>query len=250
LTVKRILVSQPKPESEKSPYFGLAEKHKLKIDFRSFIHVEGISSQEFRKNRIALEDYNAVILTSRNGVDHYFRMLQEMRVPIRDSVKYFCVSEAIGFYLQKYVIYRKRKIFHGKQTFADLILVLKKHREEKFLLPCSDIMKQEIPDLLESNKLEYTKAVIYKTVCSDLSDLTNVDYDMLVFFSPSGIKSLFKNFPNFRQNDTRIAAFGPTTARAVEQAGLTLNVKAPLPNAPSMTMAIEQYLKSLNGKKK
>jgi len=244
------LVSQPKPESEKSPYFGLAEKHKLKIDFRSFIHVEGISSQEFRKNRIALEDYNAVILTSRNGVDHYFRMLQEMRVPIRDSVKYFCVSEAIGFYLQKYVIYRKRKIFHGKQTFADLILVLKKHREEKFLLPCSDIMKQEIPDLLESNKLEYTKAVIYKTVCSDLSDLTNVDYDMLVFFSPSGIKSLFKNFPNFRQNDTRIAAFGPTTARAVEQAGLTLNVKAPLPNAPSMTMAIEQYLKSLNGKKK
>ena len=242
--VLSILVSQPKPESDKSPYYGLAEKHKLKIDFRSFIHIEGINAQEFRKERVGLENYNAVIFTSRNAVDHYFRMCEEMRVPIRDSVKYFCVSEAIAYYLQKYVIYRKRKIFHGKQTFNDLIALLKKHNEGQFLLPCSDILKQEIPVKLEENELEYTKAVIYRTVCSDLSDLANVNYDMLVFFSPSGIKSLFQNFPGFQQNSTRIAAFGPTTAQAVEDAGLTLNVRAPLPHAPSMTMAIEAYLKA------
>jgi len=246
--VSSILVSQPKPESEKSPYFGLAEKHKLKIDFRSFIHVEGIGAQEFRKDRVALEQFNAVIFTSRNAVDHYFRMCEEMRVPVRDSVKYFCVSEAIGYYLQKYVVYRKRKIFHGKQTFGDLIALLKKHNDGVFLLPCSDILKQDIPNQLDKNELEFSKAVIYKTVCSDLSDLSNVNYDMLVFFSPSGIKSLFQNFPEFKQNDTRIAAFGPTTAKAVEDAGLTLNVRAPLPHAPSMTMAIEDYLKSANKK--
>ncbi|MBL4577839.1 MAG: uroporphyrinogen-III synthase [Flavobacteriales bacterium] len=244
--VQSILVSQPQPESAKSPYFGLAEKHKVKIDFRSFIHIEGISAQEFRKDRIAIAEHNAVIFTSRNAVDHYFRMCEEMRVPIRDSVKYFCVSEAIAYYLQKYVVYRKRKIFHGKQTFSDLIVVLKKHNEGRFLLPCSDILKQEIPDKLELNELEYSKAVIYRTVCSDLSDLADVNYDMLVFFSPSGIKSLFKNFPEFEQNKTRIAAFGPTTAQAVEDAGLTLNVRAPLPHAPSMTMAIEDYLKNSN----
>ncbi|MBL4755659.1 MAG: uroporphyrinogen-III synthase [Flavobacteriales bacterium] len=244
--VLSILVSQPKPESEKSPYFGLAEKHKLKIDFRSFIHIEGIGAQDFRKDRVALETFNAVIFTSRNAVDHYFRICEEMRVPVRDSVKYFCVSEAIGYYLQKYVVYRKRKIFHGKQTFGDLISVLKKHNDGPFLLPCSDILKQDIPTQLNSNELEFSKAVIYKTVCSDLSDLSNVNYDMLVFFSPSGIKSLFQNFPEFKQNDTRIAAFGPATAKAVEDAGLTLNVRAPLPHAPSMSMAIEDYLKTAN----
>lgn len=242
--VQSILVSQPKPESEKSPYYGLAEKLKIKIDFRSFIHIEGISAQEFRKDRIALEEFSSVIFTSRNAVDHYFRMCEEMRVPIRDSVKYFCVSEAIAYYLQKYVVYRKRKIFHGKQTFGDLISVLKKHCEGKFLLPCSDLLKKDIPQQLESNELEYSKAVIYNTVCSDLSDLANVNYDMLVFFSPSGIKSLFKNFPEFEQNKTKIAAFGPTTAKAVEDAGLKLDVRAPLPHAPSMTMAIEEYLKT------
>ena len=247
--VQSILVSQPQPESDKSPYYGLAEKLKVKIDFRSFIHVEGIGAQEFRKDRIALDQFNAVIFTSRNAVDHYFRMCEEMRVPIRDSVKYFCVSEAIGYYLQKYVIYRKRKIFHGKQTFGDLIGVLKKHYEGPFLLPCSDILKKDIPKYLEDNNLEYSKAVIYRTVCSDLSDLSNVNYDMLVFFSPSGIKSLFQNFPEFKQKETRIAAFGPTTAKAVEDAGLTLNVRAPLPHAPSMTMAIEDYIKTANKKK-
>ncbi|MBL4657244.1 MAG: uroporphyrinogen-III synthase, partial [Flavobacteriales bacterium] len=186
----------------------------------------------------------AVIFTSRNAVDHYFRMCEEMRVPIRDSVKYFCVSEAIAYYLQKYVVYRKRKIFHGKLTFGDLIATLKKHNEGKFLLPCSDILKKDIPELLDSNDLEFTKAEIYNTVCSDLSDLANVNYDMLVFFSPSGIKSLFQNFPEFEQNSTKIAAFGPTTHKAVEDAGLTLNIRAPLPHAPSMTMAIEDYIKT------
>ena len=242
--VQSILVSQPEPESEKSPYFGLAEKLKVKIDFRSFIHIEGITAQDFRKDRVALEEYNAVIFTSRNAVDHYFRMCEEMRVPIRDSVKYFCVSEAIAYYLQKYVVYRKRKIFHGKLTFGDLIATLKKHNEGKFLLPCSDILKKDIPELLDSNDLEFTKAEIYNTVCSDLSDLANVNYDMLVFFSPSGIKSLFQNFPEFEQNSTKIAAFGPTTHKAVEDAGLTLNIRAPLPHAPSMTMAIEDYIKT------
>ena len=190
-----------------------------------------------------------MIFTSRNAVDHYFRLCGEMRVPIRDSVRYFCVSEAIAYYLQKYVVYRKRKVFFGKQTFRDLLGTLLKHKEDQFLLPCSDILKKEIPMLLEENGLSYTKSIFYRTVCSDLSDLANVNYDMLVFFSPSGIKSLFQNFPEFRQNDTRIAAFGPTTAKAVESAGLTLNVKAPMPNAPSMTMAIEHYLKKVNGKK-
>ena len=249
LEIKTILVSQPKPESERSPYYNLAEKHKIKIDFRSFIHVEGIESQEFRKDRIAIEDYHSVIFTSRNAVDHYFRLCKDMRVPIRDSVKYFCVSEAIAYYLQKYVVYRKRKIFFGKQTFSDMLGVLLKHKDDKFLLPCSDILKQEIPSLLEENDLAYTKSIFYRTVCSDLSDLANVNYDMLVFFSPSGIKSLFQNFPEFCQNETKIAAFGPTTARAVESAGLTLNLKAPMPNAPSMTMAIEHYLKKVRGKK-
>jgi uroporphyrinogen-III synthase len=249
LEIKTILVSQPKPENEKSPYYNLADKHKIKIDFRSFIHVEGIESQEFRKDRVAIEKYNSVIFTSRNAVDHYFRLSKEMRVPIRDSVKYFCVSEAIAYYLQKYVVYRKRKVFFGTQTFSDLLQTLSKHNEDKFLLPCSDILKKEIPSLLKENGIEYTKSIFYRTVCSDLSDLVNVNYDMLVFFSPSGIKSLFQNFPEFRQNETKIAAFGPTTAKAVELAGLTLNLKAPMPNAPSMTMAIEHYLKKVNGKK-
>ena len=249
MEIMTILVSQPEPESQKSPYLDLSRKYSVKIDFRPFIHLESINAQEFRKCRINIHDYDSVIFTSRNAVDHYFRICQEMRIPIRDSVKYFCVSEAIAYYLQKYVIYRKRKIFHGRQTFADLMKIIKKHKDGNFILPCSDILKQEIPDLLEVNEINFVKAVIYNTVCSDLSDLANVNYDMLVFFSPSGIKSLFKNFPKFRQNNTRIAAFGPTTAKAVKDAGLNLNIKAPMPNAPSMTMAIEQYLKKVNKKK-
>ena len=236
--VKSILVTQPKPETEKNPYVDLAKKFNLKIDFRPFIHIEGIPAAVFRKDRINISDYSAVILTSRNAADHFFRICIEMRVTVPESLKYFCVSESTAYYLQKFVTYRKRKIFSGKQTVFDLIDVIKKHREEKFLVPCTDIHKQDIFDLLDTEKISYTKAVIYKTVASDLSDLANVNYDVLVFFSPSGIKSLLKNFPKFKQNNTRIAAFGPTTAQAVQEAGLRLDIQAPIPAAPSMTMAL------------
>ncbi len=246
LKVKSILVSQPKPESDKSPYFDLAKKCNVKIDFRPFIHVEGIPAADFRKDRINIAEHTAVILTSKNAVDHFFRMCQEMRVSIPDTLKYFCISESTAYYLQKYVVYRKRKIFHGKQTFLDLIDVIKKHKEEKFLLPCSDKHKEEVPEVLDQLNINYTKAIIYKTVCSDLSDLADVNYDVLVFFSPSGIKSLFQNFPKFKQNKTRIAAFGPTTAKAVKEAGLKLDIHAPMPAAPSMTMALEQYISKAN----
>lgn len=246
LKVKSILVSQPKPETDKSPYFDLAKKCNVKIDFRPFIHVEGIPAAEFRKDRINIAEHTAVILTSKNAVDHFFRICQEMRVSIPDTLKYFCISESTAYYLQKYVVYRKRKIFHGKQTFLDLIDVIKKHKEEKFLLPCSDKHKEEVPEVLDQLNINYTKAIIYKTVCSDLSDLADVNYDVLVFFSPSGIKSLFQNFPKFKQNKTRIAAFGPTTAKAVKEAGLKLDIHAPMPAAPSMTMALEQYITKVN----
>lgn len=247
--VKSILVSQPKPESDRSPYFDLAEKHNLKIDFRPFIHVEGIEAQEFRKSKVNILDHGAVIFTSRNAVDHYFRIAEEMRLNIPNTMKYFCLSESTAYYLQKYVVYRKRKIFHGKQTLSDLIEVMKKHKEEKFLLPCSDILKAEYPTLLEAAGFQYSRATLYRTVCSDLSDLADIKYDMLVFFSPSGIKSLFQNFPKFKQNGTRIAAFGSTTTKAVEQHGLNLDVMAPTPETPSMTMAIESYVKQANKKK-
>jgi len=246
LKVKTILVTQPKPESDKSPYHDLAKKYGLKIDFRPFIHVEGIPAKDFRRDKINLSDFSAVILTSRHAADHFFRMCNEMRITNLDTFKYFCISESTAFYLQKYVVYRKRKIFYGKSTINDLIDVLKKHKKEKFLLPCSDIHKQEISDTLSSFGIEHIKAILYKTVCSDLSDLANVNYDMLVFFSPSGITSLLKNFPKFKQNATRIAAFGATTTQAVTEANLKVDVMAPIPEAPSMTMAIEQYLKKVN----
>lgn len=244
--VKTILVTQPKPETEKSPYFDLADKYKLKIDFRPFIQVEPISSKDFRKDKVNIAEHTAVILTSRNAADHFFRICQELRVNVPETMKYFCVSESTAYYLQKFVVYRKRKIFFGKQTISDLMDVLKKHKKEKFLVPCTDIHKQEIFDTLDTQGLDYTKAVIYRTVASDLADLANVNYDVLVFFSPSGITSLLKNFPKFKQNTTRIAAFGPTTAQAVLDAGLRLDIQAPVPMAPSMTMALEQYIKKAN----
>jgi uroporphyrinogen-III synthase len=244
--VKSILVTQPKPESEKSPYYDLAKKCNIKVDFREFIHVEGISATDFRRDRINILDYSAVIFTSRNAADHYFRMCQEMRITVPETMKYFCISESTAYYLQKYVIFRKRKIFHGKQTFADMMDVIKKHKDDKFLLPCTDIANIEGAELLEKAKIRYAKAVIYKTVCSDLSDLANVNYDVIVFFSPSGVKSLFQNFPDFKQNLTRIAAFGATTAKAVEDADLYVDIKAPNPLAPSMTMALEQYITAVN----
>jgi uroporphyrinogen-III synthase len=249
VSIKTILVSQPKPEGEKSPYFDLAEKYKLKIDFRPFIRVEGINAQEFRSQRVNFSDFSAVILTSKNAVDHYFRMAQETRFSVPDTMKYFCISEAIALYLQKYVTYRKRKIFFGKQTIEELVETMRKHKGEKYLLPCTDILRDKIPETLEQHKIDFTKAMLYRTVASDLSDLENVYYDMLVFFSPGGIESLFKNFPEFKQNDTIIAAFGPTTANAVIKNNLRLDVHAPQPNAPSMTAAIENYVKESLKKK-
>lgn len=248
MKVKTILVSQPEPETEKSPYYDLSENCKVKVDFRPFIHVEGVPSKEFRQQKINLADFGAVIFTSRNAVDHFFRIAEETRYNVPDSLKYFCISESTAYYLQKYVVYRKRKIFHGRQRIQDLMPLIKKHKNEKFLLPCSDILKQDIPDTLLENNIDFVKAMLYRTVCSDLSDLENVNYDVLVFFSPAGIASLFENFPNFKQNDTRIAVFGATTAKAAEQAGLKINIAAPKPEAPSMTMALEQYIKKQNKK--
>lgn len=240
--LKTILISQPKPTTEKSPYFDLADRQKLTIDFRPFIHVEGVEGQEFRQQRIDFSEHTAVIMTSRNAVDHFFRLAAELRFEVPDSMKYFCISEATAYYLQKYVVYRKRKIFFGQHRFQDLMDSIKKHKGEKYLLPCSDLMKPSIPKLLDAASIEYTKAMMYRTVCSDLSDLSDVKYDCLVFYSPSGIESLFKNFPDFVQGETRIATFGPTTAKAAEQAKLRVDISAPTPQAPSMTMAIEHYI--------
>ena len=249
MKVKTILVSQPKPQTENSPYYELAEKNKVKVDFRQFIHVEGVDVADVRRQKVNIPAHTAIILTSRNAVDHYFRICEELRFQVPNEMKYFCTSEAIAYYLQKYVVYRKRKIYFGNNNFKDLIPLLKKHKTEKFLLPSSDILKPEIPKLLKEAKINYTRAILYNTVASDLSDLSDVLYDMLVFFSPLGIKSLFENFPEFKQNETRIAAFGSSTHRAVKEAGLRLDVKAPTPKAPSMTMAIEQYIKDVNKSK-
>ncbi|MFV0589822.1 MAG: uroporphyrinogen-III synthase [Draconibacterium sp.] len=246
MKVKSILVSQPEPQTAKSPYFELAEKNGLKIDFRPFIQVEGVPAKEFRQTRIQVLDHTAVIFTSRTAIDHYFRICQELRLTVPDTMKYFCISEATAFYLQKYIVYRKRKIFYADGKFTDLVNVMKKHAGERFLVPLSDIHKQEIPNLLDKEGYKYTKAILYRTVSADLSDLADIKYDILVFFSPSGIKSLFQNFPDFEQNSTRIACFGPSTAKAVRDAGLRLDIEAPTAQAPSMTMALDQYIKKVN----
>lgn len=236
------MVSQPKPSTPKSPYFDLAEKYKIKIDFRPFIQVEPVAAQEFRQARIGLLEHSAVIFTSRNAVDHFFRIAEEMRVTVPESMKYFCVSESTAYYLQKYVIFRKRKIFHGKQRFEDLLDVIKKHKNETYFFPCSDIHNDKVTEKLDQLGVKFSKAILYRTVAADLSDLENVYYDMLVFFSPSGIESLFKNFPDFKQNETRIAVFGPTTEKAVEDYNLRMDIYAPMPKSPSMSMAIENYI--------
>ena len=242
MKVKTILVSQPEPSNEKSPYSKLKEKHKLKIDFRPFIHVEGMSAKNVRQQKINFSDFNNIILTSKNAVDHFFRLAQEMRYKVPDSTKYFCQSEAIGFYLQKYVVYRKRKIYVGDRNFKCLESVFQKFENENFLLPTSDILNSEISLFLDSIKINWTRAQLYKTVVSDLSDLRDVYYDVLVFFSPSGIESLFKNFPDFKQNKTRIAVYGNATVKAASDAKLRIDIKAPTPDSPSMTMAIEKYI--------
>lgn len=249
MKVKTILVSQPAPKTETSPYSELADKQKVKIDFRPFIHVEGVPAKEVRLHKIDLSQFTAIILTSRNAVDHFFRIAEEMRFKVPDEMKYFCQSEAVAYYLQKYVVYRKRKIYVGNRTFPDLIKLMKKHKEEQFLLPSSDKLKPLIPTELDNLGVSWKRVDLYRTVVSDLSDLENVYYDILVFFSPSGIDSLYKNFPNFKQNDTRIAVFGNTTIKAAKEAGLECNIMAPTPETPSMTMALEKYIKQANAKK-
>jgi len=246
LKIKRILVSQPEPTSAKSPYFEFAERNNVKVDFRPFIEVEGVSAKEYRQTRVNILDHSAVIFSSRTAIDHFFRISGEMRITIPESMKYFCISEATAFYLQKYIVYRKRKIFYSDGTFSDLIDIIKKHLDEYYLVPLSHIHQPEIPVLLDDAKVRYSKAIIYKTVSSDLSDLKNENYDVLVFYSPSGIKSLLQNFPDFQQNDIKIASFGASTATAIKEAGLRLDIQAPNPQAPSMTMALEQYIKKAN----
>ncbi|SOE22305.1 uroporphyrinogen-III synthase [Spirosomataceae bacterium TFI 002] len=244
--VKSILVTLDDPGDKRTPYHDLAEKYDLKIDYRNFIDVSGLNHKEFRQQKIDVLAHTAIIFTSRNAVDHFFRLCEELRIEIPIDMKYFCISEQTANYLQKYITIRKRKIFFGRRTAADLEPFILKHKKEKFLFPCSNIRNDTIPDLMEKNGLPLTEAIIYETGPADLSDLTNVFYDVICFFSPSGINSLVTNFPEYHQKNTRLAAFGPTTAQAIIDANFILDIQAPLPNAPSMTGALELYIKDAN----
>lgn len=249
MKVKNILVSQPQPvDYEKSPYYDIAKKNGVNFTFRKLFRIEGLTAQEFRREKINIIDYTAIIFTCKNAVDHFFRICSEMRIKMPETTKYFCISETTAYYLQKYVQYRKRKIFHGNENPQELINILKKHLQEKFILPCAEDHKQEAINLITDNKIPFTKACIYKTVPSDLSDMDPHTYEMIVFFSPFGIKSLYTNFPAFEQKNINIAAFGASTHNAALEKGLVLNVQAPTEKAPSMTMAIEQFLDKNNKK--
>lgn len=250
LNIKKMLVSQPKPASEKSPYFDIAQKYGVEIDFRPFIKVEPLAAKEFRQQRIAILDYSAVIFTARTAIDHFFKLCEELRVTVPETMKYICMTEAIAVYLQKYIVYRKRKIFYGSGKQEELITLVAKHAKEKYLVPVSDVHKEDLFTELDAKKIDYTKAVMYRTVSNEFSKEENFDYDMLIFFSPSGISSLLKNFPDFKQEDIKIGCFGPTTAKAVKDAGLRLDIEAPTPEAPSMTAALDQYLKKASNNKK
>jgi uroporphyrinogen-III synthase len=243
--VKKVLVSQPKPSSDKSPYYEIAEKYGVQIEFRPFIKVEGLSAKEFRQSKISISDFTAIIFTARTAIDHFFRLCEEMRVNIPDTMKYFCTTEAIALYLQKYIPYRKRKIFHGLTGHLDdpqLVASLVKHKKEKFIFAVSDVHNDDA-NILDANNINYTKAVMYRTVSNDFGPDEPFDYDMLLFFSPAGITSLLKNFPKFEQNDIRIGCFGASTAQAVKDAGLRLDIEAPSVKAPSMTAALDNYLR-------
>lgn len=245
MKIKSILVSQPAP-SESSPYLDIAKKEKIKIDFRPFIHVEGVDNKELRTQKIDLTQFTGIIFTSKNAIDHYFRLAEEMRYSVPDTMRYICQSEAVANYLQKHIVYRKRKISFGEKNFADLMPIFKKYPSEKYLLPSSDVLSPDISKTLDAAGVVWTRAIMYRTVCSDLTDIKINDYDMLVFFSPQGIKSLGLNFKDFQQNDTKIAVFGTTTLNAAEEAGLRVDVMAPSKETPSMTMAIEKYIRNLN----
>ena len=244
--IKSILVTQAAPTDAKSPYFDIEKKYNIKVDFRSFIEVKGVAYKEFRKQKINILEHTAIIFTSRNAIDHFFRICKEAKIETPSDMKYFCITEQTANYLQNYIVIRKRKVFTGTKTALDLLEVIKKHKSENFLFPCSNKRQKDLPDYMGTNDFKITEAVMYETVSSDLSDLENVFYDVLAFYSPSGITSLMENFPGFKQNNTRIAAFGPTTAQAVKDANLILDIQAPMPNAPSMTGALEQYIKQAN----
>lgn len=243
--IKKILISQPQPTSEKSPYFDLAKDYGVELVFRPFIKVEGLTSKEFRQQKISLLDYTAVVFTSRHGIDNYFKLAREMRVEIPEEMKYFCITETIALYIQKYVQYRKRKVFFGTTgKVGDLLTTMAKHKQEKFLVPVSEVHNDELKTMFDSKKLRHRECVMYRTVSNDFSDeeIKNFDYDMLVFFSPNGIKAFAKNFPNHEQGDLKIATFGPTTAKAAQEAGLRLDIEAPTSEHPSMTSALRDFL--------
>jgi uroporphyrinogen-III synthase len=242
--VSTILVSQPEPQDKNSQYYRLAERYNIKIDFRPFIEVVPVDEKEFRQQKVTILNHTAVIFTSRHGVDFFFALCMKLKVEIPSTMKYFCISEQMSNYLQKYITVRKRKTYSGGRTANELIEILKNHPDENFLHACSETSSKEIPEFLQSIGYQHTNAIIHRTVASDLSDLTEVSYDTIAFFSPTGIKSLFSNFPNFKQNDTRIAGFGLSTCNAIRDHGLIVDIEAPMPNAPSMTGALEQYIKS------
>ncbi|WP_288919022.1 uroporphyrinogen-III synthase [uncultured Prevotella sp.] len=244
--VKKILISQPKPSSERSPYFDIAKEFGVELDFRPFFKVEGISAKEFRQQKINLLDYSAVVFTSRHAINNYFNLAKEMRITIPEDMKYFCSIETIALYIQKFVQYRKRKVFFGKTgKIDDLLPTMVKHKTEKYLVPLSSVHNDDVKNLLDSKHLKHRECVMYRTVSNDFTDeeKKNFDYDMLVFFSPTGVRALLKNFPDFKQGDIKIAAFGPATAREIDAQGLRLDLQAPSKEFPSMAMALENYLK-------
>lgn len=247
MKIKKILVSQPKPASEKSPYYDIASKYGVDIVFRPFIKVESFTAKEFRQQKISILDHTAIVFTSRHAIDHFFNLCKELRVNIPEAMKYFCVTEAISLYIQKYVQYRKRKMFFGTNgKIDDLIPTMVKHKTEKYLVPMSDVHNNDIKNLLDNSRLQHTEAVMYRTVSNDFAKDELLDCDMVVFFSPAGVSSLLKNFPEFEQKDMRIATFGTTTAQAVRDAGLRLDLSAPTVQAPSMTAALDMYIKKVN----
>ena len=247
MKIKKILVSQPKPATEKSPYYDIAERYGVEMVFRPFIKVESLSAKEFRQQKVSILDHTAVIFTSRHAIDHFFTLCGELRVTIPETMKYFCTSEQVALYIQKYVQYRKRKVFFGATgKFIDLLPAIVKHSSEKYLAPMSDVHTDEIKDLLDSKKMQHTEVVMYRTVSNDFTPEEKFDYDMLLFFSPAGISSLIKNFPNFEQKDIAIGCFGPTTAKAIKDAGLRLDLEAPTVEAPSMTAALDKFIAERN----
>ena len=247
MKIKKILVSQPKPTSDKSPYYDIAEKYGVEIEFRPFIKVESLSAKEFRQQKVSIIDHTAVVFTSRHAIDHFFTLCTELRVTIPETMKYFCTSEQIALYIQKYVQYRKRKVFFGATgKFVDLIPAIVKHANEKYFVPMSDVHNDEIKNALDAKKINHTEAVMYRTVSNDFTADEMFDYDMLLFFSPQGIASLMKNFPNFDQKEIAIGCFGPATAKAVKDAGLRLDLEAPTVESPSMTAALDKFIAERN----